>query len=123
MTTVILLFANGFEDAPPPAPEMIKLGVSRNGAWSGLALPLDELRGLAVSVHPTEVIRFQVEDSLIVVQTRSFGGVAQARLVQIDAPGRWTVSAWSDLDQARGLSLDWSAQAAEVPMARLRPVR
>ncbi len=123
VTTVILLFANGFEDVPPSAPEPIKLGGNPNGAWSGLALPLDEVRGLAVGVEPTEVIRFQVQDSLVVVQTRSFGGVAQARLLQINAPGLWSVSAWSEMDQARGLSLDWSAPAAGLPQTRLRPVR
>lgn len=125
VTTVILLFADGFEDVVPMMPDVLKLGSSASpGAWSGMALPLTQIEALANGTVPGEVIRFQVQDSLIVVQARGLGGVLETRLVQINAPGQWSVSGWTAIDpQTRGLSFDWSATDGVLPQARLRSVR
>jgi len=116
--TVIRLFANGFED--PIAPVAEKLRIAANGGSSSLLLPLQDVAALALNQEPMEVIRFQLLDSLVVLQTRRLGEFVQARTVQVNPDRSYSVGTWLVLDPASTLHFDWDGGSAGAPRSGLR---
>jgi uncharacterized repeat protein (TIGR01451 family) len=113
----LIIFRDGFEDIGPIAPSLISLPLARAGITETLALSLPDIRRLAVNANPVEVVSFDIQGTLAVVQSRQVGGELQVRLLQRNVDGSWLVGNWTDLGTAGGVSFDWSNGAAAVVSA------
>ena len=98
----LILFRDGFEDAGPIAPSLISLLLARVGITETLVLSLADVRRLAINANPVEVVSFDIEGTLAVVQSRQVGGELQVRLLQRNVNGNWVVGSRTDLGTAGG---------------------
>lgn len=117
--TVIRFFADGFEGGAS-APLAQKLALAAPGVYASLPLPLEDVRALALGHEAIEVIRFQVADSLVVVQTRRLGTEVQTRTLQVNSDRSFVVGPWLALDTATALRFVWAVDDQGRPGAAVQ---
>jgi hypothetical protein len=117
---VIVIFADGFEQAAPPT---VSLPETARSEFRSTLVPATALAAAATGMIPADAVRYEVAGATIVVQARRIGESVEARVLAVDASGEWTVGAWTATSGAPVL-LEWSTGDAvngRAPVsARLR---
>ena len=115
VTNGIWLFKDGFEAAS----SSISLGLAAVGITQSVALPTASMTAMLNGYAPVEVLRFEVGTHRVVIEVRQLGTTAQARLLQRDQLGGWSIGEWADLP-AGNARFEWTSQAGNALSSAIR---
>ena len=111
----IWLFKNGFG----PTGSSILLDLADVGITQSVALPSASMTALLISHSPAQVVRFDIGTHRVMIEARQLGPAAQARLLQRDHLGGWTIGEWANLP-AINARFAWTSQAGNALSIAIR---
>ena len=111
----IWLFKNGFG----PTGSSILLDLADVGITQSVALPSTSMTALLISHSPAQVVRFDIGTHRVIIEARQLVPTAQARLLQRDHLGGWTIGEWANLP-ASHTRFEWTSQAGNALSIAIR---